>query len=84
MWQGTSDLTGWLAVPTALKLLNSIGLERVIAHNSRMVQKAADLLLERWGRQRHGSVIGGEASCSSDGSCNILTTGKKYSLEGIE
>src|SRR5665213_4632046 len=46
-WQGTRDLSAWLAVPHALAFMESLGLERVMAHNHAMAAWAHRLLCRR-------------------------------------
>ncbi|MEW5313357.1 MAG: hypothetical protein WDW38_004930 [Sanguina aurantia] len=48
LWQGTQDVAGWLAVPAALTVLKTLGLEGVAQHNNSLVQEGAELLIQAW------------------------------------
>jgi len=48
-WQGTRDITPWLAVPKAIDFMGRFGWDRVREHNHRMVVWAQSMLCERWG-----------------------------------
>ena len=50
-WQGTSDVSAWLAVPTALRLQQALGVERCRRHNHSKLQEAVALLQAAWGTQ---------------------------------
>ena len=50
-WQGTSDISSWLAVPTALQLQSGLGVHRLRDHNHRKLEDAVQLLLKAWGEE---------------------------------
>lgn len=47
-WQGTRDLSPWLAIGDALELWGSFGWERLRDHNATLRRHAAQMLAERW------------------------------------
>ncbi|KAG2434800.1 hypothetical protein HXX76_007685 [Chlamydomonas incerta] len=49
LWQGTSDMSSWLAVPAALAVLRGLGgPERLTARNAALVADAAAAMRRRW------------------------------------
>lgn len=48
-WQGTSDISAWLAVPTALQLKAALGVQRLRDHNHQKLQHAVHILQSAWG-----------------------------------
>lgn len=48
-WTGTRDVSGWLATPSAFAFVDSLGEERIRAHNDAMCAQMAEALVERWG-----------------------------------
>jgi isopenicillin-N epimerase len=48
-WQGTRDLSPWLAIGDALELWSALGWERLRGHNAHLRRFAARTLAERWG-----------------------------------
>ncbi|MCX4750196.1 aminotransferase class V-fold PLP-dependent enzyme [Kitasatospora sp. NBC_01287] len=48
-WRGTADYTGWLAAPTALRVLEGLGVERVREHNVRLAAYGQRRLVELTG-----------------------------------
>lgn len=66
-WQGTRDLSAWLAVPRALQFTAELGGERVREHNHAMAVWAHQLLRERLGVPHaltppDGSMLGSMAA----------------------
>jgi isopenicillin-N epimerase len=65
-WQGTRDISAWLCVPAALRFMEELGWERVIAHNHAMAVWAQRMLCERWGVEPitpiTGQMLGSMAS----------------------
>lgn len=61
-WQGTRDLSAWLAIPAALEFMSGFGWERVMDHNHRLATWAHAMLCERWGvdpiTPRDGRLLG--------------------------
>ncbi len=47
-WQGTRDISSWLATPKAIEFLGSIGWERLRAHNNGLAKWAQAILCEHW------------------------------------
>jgi isopenicillin-N epimerase len=47
-WQGTRDISAWLAAPRALAFMNELGWDRVIAHNHALARWAQQMLCVRW------------------------------------
>jgi isopenicillin-N epimerase len=47
-WQGTRDMSGWLAVPRALQFMSDLGWEAVMTHNHSMAAWAHQMLCEAW------------------------------------
>lgn len=44
LWQGTSDVSAWLAVPAALRVMRAVGLDTWRRHNSSLLHEAVALL----------------------------------------
>jgi isopenicillin-N epimerase len=65
-WQGTRDVTAWLAVPKALEFMARLGWERVRNHNNAMAVWAHDMLCRRLGVEPisplDGSFLGSMAA----------------------
>ena len=65
-WQGTRDLSAWLAIPRAIAFMAELGWERVMSHNHAMAIWAQRLLCERWGVEPisplDGSLLGSMAT----------------------
>lgn len=65
-WQGTRDITPWLAAPKAIEFMGRLGWDRVRAHNHQMAAWAQRLLCEKWGVEPlsalDGSSLGSMAS----------------------
>ena len=66
-WQGTRDLSAWLAVPRALRFLEELGVHAVREHNHAMAAWAQRLLCDRLRIQRplsplDGSMLGSMAA----------------------
>lgn len=57
-WQGTRDISGWLAAPEALRYFETYGLERVRQHNHDMAVWVQRLICERWGTTPNSPVDG--------------------------
>lgn len=51
LWAGTSDMSAWLAVPAALRMLDAIGLNRLRKHNHDLLLEAAAMLSRAFGTQ---------------------------------
>ena len=47
-WQGTRDISAWLALPAALQFMSNLGWERVRAHNHALAVWAHKMLCERF------------------------------------
>jgi isopenicillin-N epimerase len=47
-WQGTRDLSVWLAIPRAIGFMAELGWERVMTHNHAMAFWANQMLCDRW------------------------------------
>lgn len=47
-WQGTRDISAWLALPAAMEFMGTIGWARVRAHNHGLAVWAHRMLCERW------------------------------------
>ncbi|GAX75242.1 hypothetical protein CEUSTIGMA_g2687.t1 [Chlamydomonas eustigma] len=63
LWQGTADLTNWLAVPAALSTIQKLGFDAISEHNSRLVRWAAAMLVDCWRGPNQGVnnyVVGGQ------------------------
>lgn len=50
-WQGTSDISAWLAVPVALQLKEALGVQRLRKHNHDKLVEAVTMLRAAWGKQ---------------------------------
>ena len=65
-WQGTRDITPWLAVPDAMAFFDALGWERMRTHNHGLAVWAHDLLLRAWDVEpitpRDGSMLGAMAT----------------------
>ncbi|KAG2490959.1 hypothetical protein HYH03_010636 [Edaphochlamys debaryana] len=48
LWQGTLDMSSWLAVPAALAVLRALGPDRTARRSADLVGRAADALAARW------------------------------------
>ena len=57
LWQGTSDLSGILAVPSAVAIARALGAPAA-AYRRQLLTQAAELLLAAWGTKL---VVGGDA-----------------------
>jgi len=61
-WQGTRDITAWLAAPRGLAFLDDLGWDRLRAHNHAMATWAHRLLCSAWNVQPisplDGSMLG--------------------------
>jgi isopenicillin-N epimerase len=47
-WQGTRDISGWLAAPAAIEYFDALGWDRVRRHNHDLAVWAQRLLTRRW------------------------------------
>ena len=47
-WQGTRDISGWLAVSRAIEFMSGLGWDNVMSHNRAMAAWAQALLCEAW------------------------------------
>lgn len=65
-WQGTRDVTSWLAVPRALEFMADLGWDRVRNYNHALAVWAQRMLCERWGVESasplDGRMIGSMAT----------------------
>lgn len=65
-WQGTRDVTAWLAAPAALAFMSGLGWERVRVHNHAMAAWAHRTLCARWDVEPvsplDGSLLGSMAT----------------------
>jgi isopenicillin-N epimerase len=61
-WQGTRDISGWLAAPAAIAYMNEFGWDRVRQHNHQLAVWVMHMLCEAWGVEptspRDGSMLG--------------------------
>jgi len=77
-WQGTRDLSAWLAIPRALRFMSELGWEAVMSHNHAMALWMNPMLCERWGvdsiSPADGSMLGSMASVRAPRSCSRLAT----------
>lgn len=44
LWQGTADVSAWLAVPAALRVMRAVGIDTWRQHNSSLLGDAVSLL----------------------------------------
>lgn len=44
LWQGTADVSAWLAVPAALRVMRTVGMDAWRQHNSSLLRDAVSLL----------------------------------------
>ncbi len=51
LWSGTSDMSALLSVPAALYVVTSIGQEKWLLHNAKLLKKAATLLHKAFGTE---------------------------------
>jgi isopenicillin-N epimerase len=51
-YTGTKDPSAWLAVEAALDFVDSVGVERMRAHNTGLAREAGELLRTAWGSPR--------------------------------
>ncbi|KAF6258814.1 pyridoxal phosphate-dependent transferase [Scenedesmus sp. NREL 46B-D3] len=49
LWQGTADITPWLAVPASLAVMQALHPQRVMDYNHSLVRRAVQLLQQAWG-----------------------------------
>ncbi|HTW95162.1 MAG TPA: aminotransferase class V-fold PLP-dependent enzyme [Tepidisphaeraceae bacterium] len=65
-WQGTRDISAWLAVPRAIEWMGRIGWARVMAHNHAMAAWVNQMLCRRWNvsaiSPADGSMLGSMAA----------------------
>lgn len=64
-WQGTRDISAWLAIPDAIELWDTIGPARVRAHNHALACWAGRMLAARWGTR--ATVTPGRAATGDVG-----------------
>ncbi|MHC5025173.1 MAG: aminotransferase class V-fold PLP-dependent enzyme [Planctomycetota bacterium] len=66
LWQGTRDITPWLASATAIDFMTTLGWDRVRAHNHALVTWAQQELCRAWGVEPasppDGSMLGSLAT----------------------
>ena len=48
-WQGTSDVSAWMAARTSLQIQQRLGLQQVRDHNHHMLLRAVDVVQLAWG-----------------------------------
>ena len=76
-WQGTRDVSAWLAIPKAIEFMASLGWERVQAHNHALATWAQQMLSARWGTQplspADGSLLGSMATVVPPGRMAALS-----------
>jgi isopenicillin-N epimerase len=65
-WQGTRDISAWLATPRAIELLSEIGWEKIRAYNHALAVWTNQMLCEKWKVQSisplDGSMLGSMAT----------------------
>lgn len=65
-WQGTRDVSGWLAIPRALQFMSDLGWQRVLAHNHAMAAWVQQMLTDAWSVEPispiDGSMLGSMAT----------------------
>jgi isopenicillin-N epimerase len=47
-WQGTRDISGWLAIPRAMQFMSELGWEKTREHNHAMTVWVQEMLCEAW------------------------------------
>lgn len=62
-WQGTRDMTPWLAAPAAIDFFGRYGWDRVRDHNHRLAVWTQRMLCERWGVEPLSPVDGSMLAC---------------------
>ena len=76
-WQGTRDVSGWLAIPRALQFMSELGWDSVMAHNHAMAAWAQQVLCEAWGVEPisppDGSMLGSMATLRAPGRIGELS-----------
>lgn len=76
-WQGTRDMSGWLAIPRALEFMSAIGWEKIMAHNHAMAAWVQQMLCEAWDVEPitpvDGSLLGSMATVALPGALSELT-----------
>ncbi len=75
-WQGTRDVSAWLAAPAALAFLADLGWDRVLDHNHRLAAWAHGRLTAAWGVEPisppDGSLLGSTAAVRLPGRLAML------------
>jgi len=65
-WQGTRDISAWLAIPRAVQYMSNIGWPAVMTHNHAMAAWANQFLCTKWNVQSisplDGSMLGSMAT----------------------
>ena len=76
-WQGTRDVTAWLAAPAALAFMAGLGWARTRAHNHGMAAWAHGMLCDRWRVEPvsppDGSLLGSMATVRLPPSMQAMT-----------
>lgn len=61
LWQGTADVSAWLAVPAALAVMRTLGRQGLWKRNAALVMEAAAMLSAAWGGT---ATLGGDGTSS--------------------
>lgn len=84
-WQGTRDLSAWLAVPRALAFMAELGWDRVREHNRAMAAWAHRMLCHRWGVEPvsplDGSLLGSMATMNLPGALGRMSEAEVRTLQ---
>lgn len=94
-WQGTRDISAWLAVPKAIEFMASLGWERVMRHNHELATWAHQRLVKAWGVEPisplDGSLLGSMAMLRLPGKLAKMSEAETavvqqrlYSEHGVE
>lgn len=84
-WQGTRDISAWLAVPYAIKYLAGIGWDAVMSHNHALAVWANEMLCEKWNVRsispREGSMLGSMATVPLPAPLEFISTEQVLKLQ---
>ena len=94
-WQGTRDISAWLAVPKAIEFMSSLGWERVMRHNHALATWAHQRLVKKWNVEPisplDGSLLGSMATMRLPGKLSKMSEDETavvqqrlYSEHGVE
>jgi isopenicillin-N epimerase len=84
-WQGTRDISAWLAAPLAIEYFAELGWERVMAHNHAMAVWVQQMLCERWNvtpiSPADGTMLGAMATVALPAALQRLTENELGELQ---